>query len=224
MNSRIALIHALRHSPEPIAASFRRLWPEAQLTNILDDSLSSDLSKVGYLDEKMFRRFDILANYAIDNGAQSILFTCSAFGPCIDSLKKRYSIPILKPNEAMMEATAQLLSEKAILNSKIGLLATFGPTITSMTEEFQLSQRSEVRIKTALAVGALEALNLGDLKRHDEIAAQYALQDLSDCDVIALAQYSLARAAPLVASLTGLPVLTTTDSSVLKLKSIMCRS
>ena len=40
---RIALIHALEHSLAPIAASFARLWPEARLMNLLDDSLSADL-------------------------------------------------------------------------------------------------------------------------------------------------------------------------------------
>ena len=40
---RIALIHALRHSPPPVEAAFARLWPEASLMNLLDDSLSADL-------------------------------------------------------------------------------------------------------------------------------------------------------------------------------------
>ena len=44
---RIALIHALKHSPAPIAASFAKLWPEAQLMNLLDDSLSADLARDG---------------------------------------------------------------------------------------------------------------------------------------------------------------------------------
>jgi len=37
----ITLIHALRHSPPPIEASFERLWPDARLRNILDDGLST---------------------------------------------------------------------------------------------------------------------------------------------------------------------------------------
>ena len=39
---RITLIHALKHSIVPIEASFARLWPDAILMNLLDDSLSAD--------------------------------------------------------------------------------------------------------------------------------------------------------------------------------------
>ena len=45
-----------------------------------------------------------------------------------------------------------------------------------------------------------------------------ASKDLRGCDVVALAQYSMAPAAALVAEATGRPVLTTPDSAVSKLK------
>ena len=41
------------------------------------------------------------------------------------------------------------------------------------------------------------------------------------CDVIALAQFSLARAAPAVAAATGRTVLTTPDSAVRKLRRMV---
>jgi hypothetical protein len=44
---------------------------------------------------------------------------------------------------------------------------------------------------------------------------------LADCDAIALGQFSLARAKPLVEQVTGKPVLTTPDSAVLKLKRLL---
>jgi hypothetical protein len=48
-----------------------------------------------------------------------------------------------------------------------------------------------------------------------------ASKDLRDCDVIALAQYSMAPAAEKVAQATGRPVLTTPDSAVMKLKGML---
>ena len=35
---RVALIHALKHSIPAIEEAFSRLWPEARLANVLDDS------------------------------------------------------------------------------------------------------------------------------------------------------------------------------------------
>ena len=103
--TRIALIHALAHSVAPINDEMAQAWPEAQRMNLLDDSLSSDLAQRGQgLDAAMHRRFEVLADYAVGTGAQAILFTCSAFGPCIEGVARRHAgIPVLKPNEAMVQ-------------------------------------------------------------------------------------------------------------------------
>ena len=211
---RIALIHALRHSPPPIEAAFKAAWPEATLMNLLDDSLSADLAKTGQLDEVMTGRFLNLSRYAVATGADAILFTCSAFGPCIDAVAAEQGArPVLKPNEAMIEDAVALLGGKG---GKIGLLATFAPTLTTMPAEFPAG----VTVKTKCAEGALAAMDRGDYAEHDRLAAE-AAKDLMDCDVIALAQFSLARAADAVAAATGKPVLTTPGSAVRKLRRLL---
>jgi len=207
---RIALIHALRHSPPPIEAAFARLWPEATLMNLLDDSLSADLSRDGRITEAMTGRFLSLASYARATGADGILFTCSAFGPCIEAVQRALApLPVLKPNEAMIE-------EAMAIGGRIGLLASFGPTLQSMPPEFPGS----LTVTPKLANGALAALDRGDEPEHDRLAV-LAAADLADCDAIALAQFSLARAATTVAAATGKPVLTTPDSAVRKLKRLL---
>ncbi|MBB5695314.1 aspartate/glutamate racemase family protein [Muricoccus pecuniae] len=205
---RIALIHALRHSPPPIEAAFARLWPEAALMNLLDDSLSADLARDGAITPAMTERFLALSRYALGTGADAILFTCSAFGPCIEACAGALApLPVLKPNEAM-------IAEAARAGRRIGLLASFAPTLESMPAEFPLG----TTIVPVLAEGALAALDAGDAAAHDRLAAE-AARELTDCDAIALAQFSLARAAPLVAAATGRPVLTTPDSAVRALRA-----
>ena len=207
---RIALIHALRHSPPPIEAAFARLWPEATLMNLLDDSLSADLSRDGRITEAMTGRFLSLASYARATGAEGILFTCSAFGPCIEAVQRALApLPVLKPNEAMIE-------EAMAIGGRIGLLASFAPTLQSMPPEFPDS----LTVTPKLAEGALAALDRGDGTEHDRLAA-LAARDLAECNAIALAQFSLARATPAVAEATGKPVLTTPDSAVRKLKRLL---
>ncbi len=180
--------------------------------NLLDDSLSADLAASAHgLDDAMTRRFLALADYAVGTGAHGILFTCSAFGPCIDAVKRRHaSIPVLKPNEAMID-------EAVAHGGPIGLVATFGPTLQSMPPEFPPG----LVLRTALAEGALDALNRGDLERHDELAALAAhrLVDAHGCRTIALAQFSLARARQRVQAACGVPVLTTVDSAVRALRA-----
>src|SRR5438552_2185686 len=206
---RITLIHALKHSIVPVETAFAKLWPEARLMNLLDDSLSADLARDGRLTDAMTGRFLELGRYAAGTGSDAILFTCSAFGPCIEAVARAHApMPVLKPNEAMIE---QAVGQ----GRRIGLLSTFPPTLASMPPEFPAS----VEIVPKLAEGALAALDRGDRAEHDRLVTE-ASKDLRDCDLIALAQYSLTPTAALVAEATGRPVLTTPDSSVLKLQGL----
>ncbi|HET6838252.1 MAG TPA: aspartate/glutamate racemase family protein [Bradyrhizobium sp.] len=207
---RIALIHALKHSIVPIETSFARLWPNATLMNLLDDSLSADVARDGCLTAAMTDRFLVLGRYAASTGADAILFTCSAFGPCIEAVTREHApMPVLKPNQAMIE-------QAVARGHRIGLLSTFAPTLKSMPQEFP----STVQIVPKLAEGALAALDRGDRAGHDRLVAE-ASRDLRDCDLIALAQYSMAPAATLVAEASGCPVVTTPDSAVIKLKELL---
>jgi hypothetical protein len=204
---RIALVHALKHSVAPIEASFARLWPDTRLMNLLDDSLSADLARDGRLTDTMTGRFLSLGRYAASTSADAILFTCSAFGPCIEAVAQEHApMPVLKPNEAMIE-------QAAARGRRIGLLAMFAPTLVLMPGEFPRF----VEIVPKLAAGALAALDRGARAEHDRLVAE-ASRELRGCDLIALAQYSMAPAAALVAEASGRPVLTTPDSAVQKLK------
>src|SRR5580693_4446773 len=202
---RITLIHALKHSIQPIESSFVQLWPDATLMNLVDDSLSADLARDGHLTSAMTDRFLMLGRYAASTGADAILFTCSAFGPCIEAVAREHApMPVLKPSEVMIE-------QAAARGHRIGLLSTFPPTLQSMPGEFP----GTVQIVPKLAEGALAALDRGDRAEHDRLVAE-ASRDLRDCDLIALAQYSMAPAADMVAKASGRPVLTTPDSAFKK--------
>lgn len=207
--TRIALIHALAHSVAPINEALARDWPQARRMNLLDDTLSADLAAAGRLDQAMHQRFERLAAYALDCGSDAILFTCSAFGPCIEAVAARHApVPVLKPNEAMVrEAVAH--------GGRIGLVASFAPTLQSMPSEFPAA----ADLRCELAAGALEALAAGDAAGHDARVAQAALRLAAQgCGVIALAQFSMARARPVLEARLGLPVLTTVDSAVSELR------
>jgi hypothetical protein len=118
-------------------------------------------------------------------------------------------MPVLKPNEAMIE-------QAVTKGRKIGLLSSFPPTLASMPREFP----SSIEIVPKLAEGAMAALDRGDRATHDRLVVE-ASRDLRDCDLIALAQYSMAPAAEQVAKASGRPVVTTPDSAVMKLKELL---
>jgi Asp/Glu/hydantoin racemase len=202
---RIALIHALRQSPPPIEAAFARLWPEAELVNLLDDSLSADLARTGHLAEAMHQRFLTLGRYARGTGADAILFTCSAFGSCIERVQADLAPMVVhKPNQGMF-------AEAVARGGRIGLMVSFAPSLASLTAEFPAG----TTVTPIFVEGALDALARGDGSEHDRLAAEAAAR--ADVDVFALGQFSLARAAERVRQATGKPVLTTPEAAVREL-------
>jgi hypothetical protein len=204
---RISLIHALRQSIDPIEDAFARLWPEAVLQNLIDDSLSRDLARTGRLDEKMVQRFLTLGRYAKSTGADAILFSCSAFGPAIDAVVRDLApLPVRKPNQAMIAHAVQH-------GGRIAIVSSFQPTLDSMPAEFPAGTTLvPIFVKDAMA-----ALASGDAATHDRLVAEAC--GSAHADVFALTQFSIARAASSVEAATGKPVLTTPDAAVLDIKS-----
>lgn len=207
----IALIHIQMISAGPMLDAFRRSWPEARVTNLLDEGLFTSPARS---DAYVIERFKALASYAAAAPADGILFTCSAFGGAIEAARDTLApIPVLKPNEAMIEAAVAT-------GRRIGLLASFAPTLASMPAEFPPGTLAA----QALAEGAFAALNAGETATHNRLVAETAARELRGCDVIALAQSSMAPAAQAVAEATGKAVLTAPDSAVAKLRRLLAAS
>lgn len=218
---RIALIHALEESVAPVRAAFREAWPEAFAFDLLDTSLAIDRAHAGELDVAMRLRFATLADYAagaegLAGRTSGILFTCSAFGPAIDTVKTRVTIPVMRPNEAAFE-------QALAIGGEIGLIVSFEPSAASLRAELEQvahAQNRKTRVHTVLADGALQALKAGDGARHDALVAE-AARRLGDVQVVILAQFSMARAADMVRHVISAPVLTTPDCAVHALRALL---
>jgi aspartate/glutamate racemase len=211
--TRIALVHATPAAVDPIKQAFAEAWPEPDLVNLLDDSLSRDRALSAELTDGLFRRFEALGSYAVSLGADAILFTCSAFGPAIERVARSVKMPVLKPNEAMF-------AETIATGGTIGMLATFEPSIASMAEEFEEQVKragSSATLKSVLVPGAMAALLAGQREKHDAMVTA-AASELAGCDAIMLAQFSMAPAAAGLRRQTSIPVLTSPASAVSALK------
>lgn len=208
---RIALVHALEESVLPARAAFAANWPEARIFDLLDTSLATDLAERGSLDQAMIDRFLTLGRYAsategTAGPARAILFTCSAFGPAIEAVKRDRPIPVLRPNESAF-------AEALALGGTIGLLVTFPPSLPALRRELEEMAGRPVQVAGVVVEGALAALKAGDGATHDRLAAEAAVR-LSGVDTLILGQFSLARALPAIEAATGLRVVTTPEAAV----------
>lgn len=209
---KVFLIHATSVSMEPINNAFSALWPEAILVNLLEDSLSKDLVALGGQTPELKERFLKLCQYAVCCKADAILFNCSSFSLSIDYCKTRISVPIFKPEEAMIEDALKMTSE-------IGVIASFEPAIASIQIEFtEYAKRKGKRLnfKYIVCPEALAELHRGNISSHDRLIAESASR-LKEVDILCFAQFSMISAAHLTSELSGKHVLTTPESAVLKI-------
>ena len=216
MAPRIVLLHATPVAMQPIQAAFAERWPEAEIVNLLDDGLSIDRARETDLSEALIQRFVDFGVYGKDMGADGILITCSAFGPAIDRLSQTVTIPVLKPNEAMFQAA---LAQ----GERIGMLATFGPSVGTMTDEFDefvAESGKPAQLTTVLVADAIDLMKKGDTESHNRLVAARA-PELAGYDAIMLAHFSTSRAAEAVRKVVSVPVLTAPDAAVEKMRLIV---
>jgi Asp/Glu/hydantoin racemase len=211
---RIALIHAVYVAMAPVEAAFQERWPQARRVNLVDDALPADLERAGRLTPALHARIRRLAEHAIADGADAVLFTCSAFGEAIAAAAAALPVPVLKPNEAMFEAALRA-------GRHIGMLATFGAAVPLMEKEFHAMAR-ERGVQASLEVlclpEALAAAKAGDLATHDRFHVEAAPR-LAHCDAVMLAHFSNSRALAAVQAVLPCPVLSAPEAAIEALRA-----
>jgi len=211
--TRIVLLHATPVAMAPIQAAMASLWPEAEAVNLLDDGLTIDRAKEGpELSEALIERFVDFGRYAQRIGADGILITCSAFGPAIDRMQQELPLPILRPNEAMFR-------EAIAAGDRIGMLATFGPSVATMEDEFR-ALGSAATLETIVVPDAIDRLRGGDADTHNRLLAEAAPRFASH-DAVMLAHFSTSRAADSVRRVVDVPVLAAPEAAVLRMKDLV---
>lgn len=218
MKTRIALIHATPIAVEPIHRAFAEAWPEAELVDIMDYSLSPDREAAGRIDDALTGRIEALARYGVSTGAHAVLFTCSAFGSAIERAGSLCDVPVLKPNEAMFEAAIAS-------GQRVAMICPFAPAAVSMEAEFREEAArlgSTATLQTVFAPGAIEAVRAGDIATHNRLVAEKAAE-LRDFDAITLAHFSTSRALDDARNATGIPVFASPPAAVAKLRTLVGR-
>lgn len=213
---RIVLLHATPIAMAPIQAAFANGWPDAEIVNLLDDGLTIDRARDANLTDDLIGRFVDFGRYAHRAGADGILVTCSAFGPAIDRMAAELPVPVIKPNEAMFQAALRA-------GRRIGMLATFKPSVSTMEAEFDEFVRGmdmPAVLRTVLVDHAIDSLRKGDAETHNRLLAARA-PELEGMDAVMLAHFSTSIAAPAVREAIRSIVLTAPDSAVERMRALV---
>lgn len=214
----IFLFSVHKDAMDAAVRAFASDWPEARISNLVDDSLFAWVREAGGVVPEMYDVFRNLTRHMIGRGADGILFTCSAFRQVIDTCIAEFPIPILKPNDAMID---QALNA----GSRIAIMATVGPTIPSISveiEEMAAARGQKVQLTPYVVDHAFDALAGGNAARHDELVAAKA-REIKDCDAIVLAQFTLSRAVPVVAAVNKVPVFNSPGAAVARMREMVAK-
>ncbi len=182
---------------------FRDLLPDVEVVDFVDSDLLAQVRRDGAVTSASTERMRHMALAAEVAGVDIMFSACSSLGPALDEAGKSVHIPIVKVDDAMA-------AQAATMGSEIGVLATvpttLGPTASLVRRHAERLSRS-VHITERLCEGAFDLLMGGDRDAHDK-AVLAGAQDLArTCEVIVLAQASMARLAPMLSGAAGRPVL-----------------
>lgn len=183
----------LLHTVSPLIEVFDRLCaarlPGVRVMHLLDEPLLECVRQRGRLAAADVKRVEAHVAAAAAAGAAAVLVTCSTISPCVDEVRSRASLPVLKIDEAMV-------AQAVALGSTIGVIATNQTTLEPtrlllMRQAARVGKTIDVRL--VLVAHALDALRQGDGASHDRLVGT-AVADLApDVEVIVLAQATMAR-------------------------------
>lgn len=187
---------------KPLSDMLRESLPGYEVMNILDDSMIAEVIRNNGLTKAVVRRLYSYYDAACSAGAVLILNTCSSIGDAVAGAREFIPVPIVRIDEAMCRDAVTRARRIAVLGT---VPTTLAPTVR-LLERCAAEAGREITSVTAVAEGAFAAITSGDARTHDEILAETAKKIASSCDIILLAQGSMARMEEPLKKLTGLPV------------------
>ena len=191
MKSRLALVSTGIGVVEPITAIVRELSPDTETFNIVDDCIVRSIAaNQNVVPSWVFRRMAAYFTLAEEAGAAAALLTCSSISEAVDVSTPLVKIPIFKIDEPM--------ADKAVsLTGRIGVAATLKTTLEPTKRLLHARARlagKTIALSETLCPGAFETLQQGDAATHDEMVRNAVTGLLTQCDIVVLAQASMARA------------------------------
>ena len=119
---RVGVVHTFLYSVEDLKAQFREQLPEAEMINIIDDSLLEEALANGAVTPAIISRMCDYYQNLQELGCVCALNQCSSVGEASDIAGKTVSMPIFKIDRPMARKAAEL-------GEKIAVIATACSTV-----------------------------------------------------------------------------------------------
>ena len=205
---------ALSELDERLAATFQRA---RGFSAEGDDSLLHDVMQHGGLTEKVISRMCAYVQAAASNGADMIFNQCSSVGEAADIAAQLVSVPLLKIDAPMAEKAVELGARIAVVAT---VRSTMQPSCALVHRKAREAGKT-VEVVDYLVDGALDVLmQEKNREKHNALVLAAIRQAESECDVIVLAQGSMAALLPELAGIRK-PVLTSPRLAVERAREML---
>jgi Asp/Glu/Hydantoin racemase len=216
MAKRVFLVHPTPLALPPVDEAFKTLWPEAQVLNLLDESLYADVGPNGELTPGLIARVANLFRHCEASGADGIVFSGSTFGPAVEEGRKGIKVPVLRIEEAMMDdAVARGGSILVVSTQKRAM-----PVVRGTLDQAAKRAGKSPAIKEIWVDGARDALNADDSDRHDRLIAEQAAA-AGDFDTVVLSMISMAPARAKMPPALAQRTLTSGECAVARMRNLL---
>jgi len=217
MQKKIAIIHTSFVSVNELKALFAKFVPEAQIMNIVDDSLLAEVVANGSVTPGIVKRICTYAHQAQEQGADLIFNQCSSVSEAIDVAEKMLTIPCLKVDQAMADKAVEMGKKIAVVAT---VASTMGPS-TRLVARAAKKANKQILITECLVDGAMDILiREGDVEKHNKMVLQEIEKIADQHDVIVLAQGSMIVLLPLLAHIKT-PILTSPQIGVERVRTVL---
>lgn len=198
---------AIHHTAPFLVDTFKALLaerlPQIENFHMVDESLVKEAQREGGLTPEVLRRVRIETELARDAGADMVLYTCATISPAADTLRRDFSIPLLKIDEPAAERAVEL-------GQRILLICTSRTAIDPVKRVIEDKAAAAGRRAEVIAHVEHEAYAMrrnGDKRGHDRCVVEGAMRLPRDYDVLVLGQASMAHLAPELETALKVPVL-----------------
>ena len=212
---RVVMIHAIAESMPPVKAAFGQVFPEAEVVNLLDDSLLVDFDE--NLTPGLVRRMSRLVTYAADHGADAIGLACSVYAPAVETIRDLIDVPLVSSYGPVMD-------DAVSSGSRVGIISSVAAT--ARDAEHYLRKAAAEKNASVEPLSRLAEDLIPVLRRDGEEGFRKRLLEEANAlaphvDAVLFSQFSMATALEHVSSHCPVPVLSPPHSSARRLKELL---
>ena len=212
---RVTMIHAIAESIPPVRLAFDEEFPEAEVINVLDESLLVDFDD--QLTPDLRRRITNIIGYCQDNKADAIGLACSVYAPVVESAKDLVHVPLVS-------SYGPVMANAVTAGPRIGLIASVASTMQDSKYYLHLAADEagvEIEPQLCLAEDLITVMRAEGPSGLERRLEEEVLKIASKVDVVLLTQFSFAAALAHLEKVSPIPVLSAPHSSARTLKKLL---